>query len=59
MRKRDRVKLLAIGFVGGAVFFSGLSYAATAVGIDVYFRPVQYIFDGVKKLPAEGSQGFI
>jgi hypothetical protein len=55
----DRVKHLMIGFLCGALFFSGLTYAATSVGIEVYFRPVQYFFDGVKKMPSEGSQGFI
>ncbi|CAK4836411.1 unnamed protein product [Aphanomyces euteiches] len=54
-----RVKHLTIGFVCGALFFSGLTYAATSVGIDVYFRPVQYFFDGVKKAPTDGTQGFL
>ncbi|SDN29133.1 Copper amine oxidase N-terminal domain-containing protein [Paenibacillus sp. yr247] len=50
----------AIGFVCGAVFFSGLTYAATgAVGIDVYFRDIRYYFDGMNKQPASDLQGFI
>jgi hypothetical protein len=59
LRKMDRIKHLTIGFLCGALFFSGLTYAATSVGIDVYIRPVQYFFDGVRKMPTDGSQGFI
>ncbi|WP_216625933.1 copper amine oxidase N-terminal domain-containing protein [Paenibacillus planticolens] len=48
-----------VGFVCGALFFSGLTYAATPVGIDVYFRKLQYFFDGVNKQPPQDLQGFI
>ncbi|WP_173109186.1 stalk domain-containing protein [Paenibacillus qinlingensis] len=49
-----------IGFVCGALFFSGLSYAATdPIGIDVYFRKLQYYFDGEMKQPPPDLQGFI
>jgi hypothetical protein len=49
-----------VGFVCGALFFSGLTYAATdAVGIDVYFRKLQYYFDGESKQPPKDLQGFI
>ncbi|NQX66175.1 hypothetical protein HQN90_08565 [Paenibacillus alba] len=49
-----------IGFVCGALFFSGLTYAATdAVKIDVYFRNLQYYFDGANKQPPQNLKGFI
>ncbi|WP_261302405.1 copper amine oxidase N-terminal domain-containing protein [Paenibacillus andongensis] len=55
-----RWKAGAVGFVCGAVFFSGLTYAATsAVGIDVYFRDIRYYFDGLNKQPSSDLQGFI
>jgi hypothetical protein len=53
-------KSAAVGFVCGAIFFSGITYAATgAVGIDVYFRNIQYYFDGTNKQPSHDLQGFI
>jgi hypothetical protein len=49
-----------VGFVCGALFFSGLSYAANdPIGIDVYFRKLQYYFDGEVKQPPTDLQGFI
>lgn len=49
-----------VGFVCGALFFSGLTYAATdAARIDVYFRKLQYYFDGESKQPPKDLQGFI
>ncbi|MDU0199648.1 copper amine oxidase N-terminal domain-containing protein [Paenibacillus sp. MAH-36] len=49
-----------VGFVCGALFFSGLTYAATdSVGIDVYFRKLQYYFNGENKQPPKDLQGFI
>jgi hypothetical protein len=55
-----RWKAGAIGLVCGAMFFSGLSYAATsAVGIEVHFHDIRYYFDGVNKQPPQNLQGFI
>ncbi|MDR6549966.1 stalk domain-containing protein [Paenibacillus qinlingensis] len=49
-----------VGFLCGALFFSGLSYAANdPTGINVYFRKLQYYFDGEMKQPPQDLQGFI
>ncbi|MCR8631563.1 copper amine oxidase N-terminal domain-containing protein [Paenibacillus radicis (ex Xue et al. 2023)] len=48
-----------VGFVCGALFFSSLTYAADAVGIDVYFRNIKYYFNGENKQPPQDLQGFI
>ncbi|WP_027084542.1 stalk domain-containing protein [Cohnella panacarvi] len=47
-----------IGFACGAVFFSGITYAATSQ-IKVEFRDLRYYFDGTNKQPPSGLKGFI
>ncbi|WP_246066892.1 stalk domain-containing protein [Paenibacillus koleovorans] len=59
-KKPSRWQSGMIGFACGAVFFSGLSYAAGgATGIEVYFRELKYYFDGVRKEPPPEQQGFL
>lgn len=60
MKKWGYFKAGTIGFVCGAVFFSGLTYAMTgSTSIEVYFRELQYYFDGLNKQPEKDLQGFI
>ncbi|NBD27170.1 copper amine oxidase N-terminal domain-containing protein [Paenibacillus glycinis] len=58
MGKRKSWQAATIGFACGAVFFSGLSYAATG-SINVDFRSIHYYFDGVNKQPPKDAQGFV
>ncbi|MCD9022603.1 stalk domain-containing protein [Cohnella silvisoli] len=46
-----------VGFLYGAVFFSGITYAAIGT-IKVDFRDIRYYFDGVNKQPSKDVQGF-
>ncbi|MEF3313841.1 stalk domain-containing protein [Paenibacillus sp. GYB004] len=54
----DKVK----GFIAGAAvmsLFSGsVAFAATSTQIEVYFKNLKYMVDGIEKKPSEG-QGFI
>jgi hypothetical protein len=58
MAKWGRWKAGMIGFVCGAVFFSGITYAATSK-IEVEFRNLHYYFDGTNKQPPKELHGFI
>jgi len=54
-----RLKDVSVGVVLGGMLFSGVSYAASATSIDVYFQPLKYFFDGVEKKAPTNQQGFI
>lgn len=56
---KQNLKMLTAGAVLGGVLFSGVSYAASATNIDVYFQPLKYFFDGVEKKSPADQQGFI
>ncbi|WP_219834839.1 stalk domain-containing protein [Paenibacillus sp. R14(2021)] len=58
MGKWGSWKAGTIGFLCGAVFFSGVTYAATGT-ITVDFRQIHYFFDGVSKQPSKDAQGFM
>jgi foldase protein PrsA len=53
----DKIKGLILGAVLGSALTGTAAYAS-GVQIEVMFRPLTYLFDGVEKKPAEGS-GFI
>ncbi|WP_158602359.1 stalk domain-containing protein [Cohnella endophytica] len=60
MNRWRQWKAGSIGFVCGAIFFSGLTYAATGTRtISVDFRDIRYYFDGINKQPASDLQGFL
>lgn len=59
MSKLKRIKDVTVGVVLGGMLFSGMSYAASATSIDVYFQPLKYFFDGVEKKAPEEQQGFV
>lgn len=54
---KDKVKGLVLGALLGSAITGTAAYAS-GVQIEVFFRPLTYIFDGVEKSPSEG-QGFI
>ncbi|MBE1446081.1 NPCBM/NEW2 domain-containing protein [Paenibacillus sp. OAS669] len=59
MSRMKNIRLLASGFLIGAVCFSGITYAAVGgTQIEVYFNSLKYKIDGIEKKPSEG-QGFI
>lgn len=53
----DKVKGLILGALLGSAITGTAAYAS-GVQIEVFFRPLTYLFDGVEKTPTEGS-GFI
>jgi hypothetical protein len=55
MSKTKNLKLVASGFVLGAIFFGGISYAATeAVKLDAFYG-VKIIQNGIDKTPTENK----
>lgn len=59
MSIKQNLKMLTTGAILGGVLFSGVSYAASEMSIDVYFQPLKYFFDGVEKKAPADQQGFI
>lgn len=53
--KRINLKSAAIGFIAGAVFFSGVSFAATSSTIQVSFDKVNFWINGVNKTVPSGK----
>ncbi|MEF2247954.1 NPCBM/NEW2 domain-containing protein [Paenibacillus sp. IITD108] len=53
--KRFNLKSATIGFIAGAVFFSGVSFAATSSTIQVSFDKVNFWINGVNKTVPSGK----
>ncbi|WP_239617965.1 stalk domain-containing protein [Cohnella mopanensis] len=58
MGKWGNWKAGTVGFVCGAIFFSGITFAATST-IKVDFRDIHYYFDGTNKQPPKDLKGFM
>lgn len=57
---RDKLKGLLLGLLIGTVVSGSIAYAANSKAINVYFRELKFVFDGVEKpAPAGKSPGFI
>lgn len=52
MEKMKNLRILTSGFLMGAIFFGGISYAADALKIDAYYG-VKLIQNGVDKTPVD------
>jgi len=59
MSKLKRLKDVSVGVVLGGMLFSGVSYAASATNIEVFFQPLKYFFDGIEKKAPQDQQGFV
>ncbi|WP_284646254.1 superoxide dismutase family protein [Paenibacillus silviterrae] len=55
LSKLKRFEKLAIGFLGGALFFSGLSHAASTTNLEVSLDRLQFFVQGEDKTSAEGK----
>ncbi|RTE11067.1 peptidylprolyl isomerase [Paenibacillus whitsoniae] len=57
---KDKVKGLIVGLTIGSVLSGTVAFAANSTQIEVTFRNLTYMFDGVEKAPApEQGKGFI
>lgn len=57
---KDKMKGLLLGVTIGMAVSGSAVYAASGTQIEVYFRSLKYMFDGVQKAPsANQGQGFI
>lgn len=54
---RDKLKGLLLGLVIGVMVSGTVVYASGSTSIDVFFRDLKYMFDGVEKKPVD--RGFI
>jgi foldase protein PrsA len=52
---KDKVKGLVIGALLGSAITGTAAFAATGTQIEVMFRPLTFLFDGVEKKPSEGA----
>jgi foldase protein PrsA len=55
---KDKMKGLLVGLTIGTLISGSAAYAA-GTQIEVAFRALKYMFDGVEKAPADGGKGFI
>lgn len=55
---KDKLKGLVVGLTLGTLVTGSLAYATNSTSIDVYFRQLKYMVEGVEK-PMGDSQGFI
>lgn len=55
---KDKLKGLAAGLLIGTLFTGTAAFATNSTSIEVFFRPLHYIFDGEAKAPSDGA-GFI
>lgn len=54
---KDKVKGLIVGLTIGSLISGTAAFAASSQ-IEVAFRSIKYMFDGVEKVPADGK-GFV
>jgi hypothetical protein len=56
---KNNIKSFVLGFMACAAISTTTVFATDSTPIDVYFKKLKYVFNGIEKAPASTEQGFI